>query len=373
MKHISHRQKALVEFALALLAKRLAQDPAPSPKQLGRWVVWMRGQRGYDNKAPEAIRKFFADNVTLRRQVHADMFLKGTAKDLLKITFRVGEQSLGLYPNHEDCAALLRVWHAEENVRGLDNEMWETLLWMGRSRDGLSEPLRVAAEETSRVDPVRLESIAKLAKPVEAQLDPEDAALEARQAAEREADFAVQRRNISKNLQLVDEGAPILHQVAHAYRGRFSDVNELSEDVHERMDAFLTSSLARRVLDGFVASLSRTDLPTPLQIARAHAENKEYSIEVVLLTGVTEMVRTGQSLAVLPRGNLESAYMAWRRDPDSNTDDPSGIEDGLSEIVLDTSQAQETLRVVARNLANLYVRQSVMRRTVWAWHSTKAG
>ena len=39
----------------------------------------------------------------------------------------------------------------------------------------------------------------------------------------------------------------------------------------------------------------------------------------------------------------------------------------------DTSQAQETLQVVSRNLANLYVQQSVLRRTVWAWHSAKAG
>jgi uncharacterized small protein (DUF1192 family) len=39
----------------------------------------------------------------------------------------------------------------------------------------------------------------------------------------------------------------------------------------------------------------------------------------------------------------------------------------------DASQAQETLQVVSRNLANLYVQQSVLRRTVWAWHSTKAG
>jgi hypothetical protein len=39
----------------------------------------------------------------------------------------------------------------------------------------------------------------------------------------------------------------------------------------------------------------------------------------------------------------------------------------------DASQAQETLQIVSRNLANLYIQQSVMRRTVWAWHSTKAG
>ena len=39
----------------------------------------------------------------------------------------------------------------------------------------------------------------------------------------------------------------------------------------------------------------------------------------------------------------------------------------------DAGQAQEMLEVVSRDLANLYVRQAVLRRTVWAWHSTKAG
>jgi len=39
----------------------------------------------------------------------------------------------------------------------------------------------------------------------------------------------------------------------------------------------------------------------------------------------------------------------------------------------DAAQAQETLQVVSRNLGNLYVQQAVLRRTVWAWHSAKAG
>ena len=39
----------------------------------------------------------------------------------------------------------------------------------------------------------------------------------------------------------------------------------------------------------------------------------------------------------------------------------------------DTSQAEQTLQVVSGNLANLYTRQSVARRSVWARHSSKAG
>jgi hypothetical protein len=39
----------------------------------------------------------------------------------------------------------------------------------------------------------------------------------------------------------------------------------------------------------------------------------------------------------------------------------------------DAAQAHETLQLVSRHLANLYVQQAVLRRTVWAWHSAKAG
>ena len=39
----------------------------------------------------------------------------------------------------------------------------------------------------------------------------------------------------------------------------------------------------------------------------------------------------------------------------------------------DASQSQEMLQILSRNLGNLYVQQSVMRRSVWAWHTAKAG
>ena len=39
----------------------------------------------------------------------------------------------------------------------------------------------------------------------------------------------------------------------------------------------------------------------------------------------------------------------------------------------DTSQAQEALQIVARNLGNLYTQQSALRRTMWASRWAKAG
>jgi len=39
----------------------------------------------------------------------------------------------------------------------------------------------------------------------------------------------------------------------------------------------------------------------------------------------------------------------------------------------DTSQAQEALHIVSRNLGNLYIQQSALRRSRWACRWAKAG
>jgi hypothetical protein len=39
----------------------------------------------------------------------------------------------------------------------------------------------------------------------------------------------------------------------------------------------------------------------------------------------------------------------------------------------DASQAEDMLQIQSRNLANLYVQQSVMRRSAWAYHFAKTG
>jgi hypothetical protein len=39
----------------------------------------------------------------------------------------------------------------------------------------------------------------------------------------------------------------------------------------------------------------------------------------------------------------------------------------------DASQSHETLQILSCNLGNLYIQQSVMRRSAWAYHFAKAG
>jgi hypothetical protein len=47
--------------------------------------------------------------------------------------------------------------------------------------------------------------------------------------------------------------------------------------------------------------------------------------------------------------------------------------DRLKDEGSDASQAQEMLHILSRNLGNLYVQQSVKRRSAWAYHFAKTG
>jgi hypothetical protein len=75
--------------------------------------------------------------------------------------------------------------------------------------------------------------------------------------------------------------------------------------------------------------------------------------------------------------SMTTSRVAWNRILDAiDSRDGHALGEHVERLKTegsDASQAQETLQIVSRNLGNLYVQQSVMRQTAWAWHSTKAG
>ena len=223
----------------------------------------------------------------------------------------------------------------------MDEDNWRGLVALARSREGLSAKAIACATAAARGDPDRLAVIAEMSKPFVVERDPEDEALEAEQERERETLFGEHRAALTEHKGAVDAGGVVLNVAAEAYFGGYSDVTSLAEDVHAQLDGFLTPALASRVRAGFVASLTRKDLPSALQISEAHARGDIWNIEPVLVAGVAELVRAERLLTELPRAALEAAYMAWRRMPGSNTEDKLGIEAALAALVLDTPEAEE--------------------------------
>ena len=99
---------------------------------------------------------------------------------------------------------------------------------------------------------------------------------------------------------------------------------------------------ANAALSGFVAYLSRNDLPIAQQIADTRAEGKHFNPEPIMTSGILEMVRTGRSLGELPARVTEAVLASWWEFPEFNShkfgDEP---EKQLEHVVFSTDEAIE--------------------------------
>lgn len=108
----------VVDLTLKLLARRINYDPTPTAAQFARWLGWLRDHRGYERKAPDALRAFFQNAPQLRREIQAVFLLDAPPGKLWSASWRLGGQPLGLYPDEDDVLWLLeQVREREEPQR----------------------------------------------------------------------------------------------------------------------------------------------------------------------------------------------------------------------------------------------------------------
>ena len=84
-----------------------------------------------------------------------------------------------------------------------------------------------------------------------------------------------------------------------------------------RLQEFLGDTLADQALAGFVAVLSRSDLPSAAEVAELHCSRK-HSVAEPMFCGIAELVRGGQPIDKICRGTLAAVLMAWQRAPESH-------------------------------------------------------
>ena len=138
----------------------------------------------------------------------------------------------------------------------------------------------------------------------------------ARAEAQRQWNFERHRDSLTARLDEVAAGNfHVLRAPADAYLGRWA--RELDRDAapHERIHEFLREPLANQVLEGFIAVLNRSDLPSASDIAKVRAENQYYVAEGPMFCGVAELLRHGRPLNAVSRDTLGAVYAAWQRWP----------------------------------------------------------
>ncbi|MGK9235858.1 hypothetical protein KXS07_29900 [Inquilinus limosus] len=311
----------------------LQADPSATPDQVWRWLCWVRHYEGYSTDTKQALQQQFKENVSLRRGIQATALLSVPAEELRLTAFRFREISAGLIPDDEDVIALIELLGIRSDDAP-DLQQLRELASLARSRAGLAAGVREAAIRVSGADPIIVRDLDELSKPVVDEYEEKrnrklaDAEAKRRQTYRKiREDHAAQARSIRAG------DFRWLNQTSKVYLGRFAEFSK-DDEPQIRVEKFLGPGLAEDAFLGFMAALHRTDLPSAAEIAQSHAEGRQWNVEPALVCGVAEMIRRAVPLDTVPRPTLEAAYMAWRRQPESNIVGQVEIGPALEEIIL---------------------------------------
>jgi hypothetical protein len=124
----------------------------------------------------------------------------------------------------------------------------------------------------------------------------------------KKPDLGTQRRNFEKDADAIRNGKHLgwLTWAARVYFSLFIDVDEKATP-RERLVAALGERNTRTAIAGFIAALSRTDVPSLAHVVALSAEHKRYDWWYILTAGLMERWEANPTLAGLSDELLQAA------------------------------------------------------------------
>ena len=332
-------QDAIADIAYTGILTAMDGETPVAPEQIWRWLGWVRHYQGYNTNAGNELRQRLGENVNLRRAIQAKVLLDAPPGEVRLRAFALRDISIALVPSDDDVIALIETFSVRTD--GAPNLMrLREIVSEARTHAGLAAKVRRVALKVGGGDLSLRRDIDKWSKPFVNKGEREAKRRHVKADAERRKAYQQVRAEHAVHATAIRAGDfRWLRQTAGVYLGSFSSEFSDNGKPEVRVAQLLGPELASDVLDGFMASLHRADLPSAAGIAKCHAENYHFNIEIVLVCGVAEMVRRGLALDAVPPLALDTAYMAWRRRHESNV--VGGVEIGpaLEALVL-TNEAQ---------------------------------
>lgn len=340
--HWTKEQIADTARTAALIA--LQSGVPVTPNQVWHWLGWLHHYDGHDTEIRAALCHYFEKNVSLKRGIQATAMLTASTENLRSAAFGLGDVSAGLVLNDQDMVALIRHFGMQSDGKPNLSRL-RKLVSVGRTRVGLAAEVKEAALKLVGENPAFLRYLTKLSKPFVNEYEKKRERILIDAETKRQKTYQKIREIHVANVDAIRAGDfRWLNPMAEVYFGHSREFSK--EAVPEiRLEKLLGPVLTENALVGFMMALRRNDLPSAAEIAQSHAESREWFVEKVLICGIAEMVRHGSPLETVPRPALDSAYMAWRRQPESNI--VGGVEIGpaLEGIVLtDEANAESFFR-----------------------------
>ena len=319
--------------SLADLVRRRAQqileaDSSVPAQRVWNWIGAFDGHDGLGKDSRENLGRVIRENRRFHESLLEHVLLTPCASGPWMAAFALHDAGLGLDPTPEDVCTVLRILRCRATDTPINPDTWRQVLRIQRSADGLPETVRTTAAEVAHGDPKLLAILDEMSTATVPEWKERQRRRDAEDRAERQA--VIQSHRDFHKEHVADVAAGMTHALevsAGVYLGRFRYFRD-SNAPHLRVLEFLGHELGVRALDGFIAVLERTDLPSARQIADAHSRNKPFHDELLMICGIMELVRRGRSLSAVDRPTLAATYMAWQRCPESNS--PNTIDIGAA-------------------------------------------
>ena len=312
----------LVRF---LTARVVELEPSIRPERVWDWIGWLDGDAAHDNNVRKRLTATFQENGALRAALLEHVLLGPGTDSIEAAGERLDAARLELYPTTEDLAGVLNGLCGPTGSSPVDTETWRGLLSLDRSAGGLPAGLCDAAAAAANGDPELLAIVDDMSDQADLKQWAEEEERRCREHAERLRVRQFHRDELANRASAIAAGdLEVLALPAEVYldlRGRLeskylfepeASPPDFEVSPEDRLGALLGDELGGRVLDGFVAVLDRSDLPSASEIVRLDCEGKPITARLPMICGVAEMLRRGLEFGRVDRDTLAAVYMAMQ-------------------------------------------------------------
>lgn len=309
-----HLNNSMVNIIIRFVEKLLSTSITPTPGQIWSWLRHLDSIEQHISYSPSLIQDYFLKNETVRREVQAIAF---TAPNFGKtpwiaIVHDLPQLNAGLALSAADAVYHLHGISTKAELSNYDVAFWSDLVRarMGRDRTLLDEvrsEVELGITKHGVLDGIWEE----LNRPLTHDWEKEHEASKKKWESRQVREFCKHRKKFRGIIDQIRSGENLgaIHSLALAYHGHYSDLNSESSP-RERLEMWLGKEIADAALEGFVAVLSRSDLPTLDQIALLHAEGKSWNPELPMICGVKEMAQCSGALSTMSAQTQQSVLAA---------------------------------------------------------------
>lgn len=317
---------------------------APS---LWRWLEIIEQVQRYHRAPQQTLAARLGTHDALRRAVQAYVLENDHRNNSLWATeFHFQRRFLQLAGRPDDIIILFDRLALGDNKDAMLRQDWQDLVRIAWGAYGLDPRVRAAAERFRRGDKPLGDFLRRLENPKKPKWEIRQEKEAAKRERNRRVAFEEARRSFGMmrdDLRAGKLGAILLP--AQAYFDRVYDLLSELPPV-ERLSSWIGPDLCNDALIGFEAVLHRSDLPTPVEIAKSFARDTIDNYGFPIMAGLYERMRHGKSFSDLPTPLKQAALLLSHDDHGWNLDKE---KDALrAELEVEVTPTPETRQVFAK-------------------------